>query len=252
MLDALYVAAIGLEAQKAQLDALASNLSNLGTTAFKRQSVDFSAILDRTRAGRSDDAAPVGESRATTVRVDLRQGEIHATGRALDVAIAGAGFLEVELPGERIGYSRAGSLQINPDGVLSTASGHALKVDIRIPGDARDVRILPDGSVLGTLAGDTDPTVLGQIELATFANAERLQYRGEGVFSAPEDVELMRVRPGEDGTEVLVVESLEGSNIRMTDEMVSLLLMQRIYELNARVAQVADELIGMSNNLRRS
>lgn len=254
MLDALYISAIGLQAQKEQLDVLANNLSNAGTTAFKRQSVDFSAILDRAPASRGVDAVSTADARQNRMmRVDLSQGEVRVTGRPLDLAIAGPGFLEIELPGNKTGYSRAGTLQINSEGGLSLASGHTLKADVRVPGGASGVEVLADGSVVATLSGDADPTVLGQLELAVFQNPESLQYRGDGVFMAPDDsAEPMRTRPGENGSGVLAVRSLEGSNVRMTDEMVSLMLMQRVYELNSRVAQIADELMGMTNNMRRS
>lgn len=253
MLDALYIASIGLQAQKEQLNALAGNLANAGTTAFKRQTLDFSAILDRAPVGRGAQAAGAVDARPNRLMmVDQTAGSVRTTGRALDIAIIGGGFLEVELSGDVTGYSRAGALQINTDGALTLLTGQVLKADVRIPGDARDVRILPSGEVIATLPGDATPAVLGQIELATFANPDLLAYHGEGVFTAPDAVEPTRSRPGEDGTDPLVVQSLEGSNVKMTDEMVSLMLMQRIYELNSRVFQVADELIGMSNNMRRS
>jgi flagellar basal-body rod protein FlgG len=254
MNDALYISAIGWQAQKAQLEAVADNFANLGTTAFKRRTVDFAAILDRAPTGASLDAAAAGESAApSTVRVDFTPGEIHETGRLLDFAIAGAGFVPVVLPGEQTGYSRGGSLQVNADGGLSLSNGYTLKADIRVPGGAMDVHLAADGSVLATLPGDSAPTAIGQIELATFLNPETLSYRGDGVFTLPEGAsEPDLVRPGEDGTEPLAIQSLEGSNVDMTNEMVALMLMQRVYELNSRVAQVADEMMGMANNLRQT
>jgi flagellar basal-body rod protein FlgG len=255
MLDALYISAVGLEAQKEQLDATANNLANLSTTAFKRQSVDFAAILDRPPAGAATSRDPVSAPDAASLRrlrADMAEGAVHATGRLLDVAIDGPGFLEVELPDGRSGYSRAGSLQVNVDGVLSLAGGQPLKADIRIPTGATGVEVLADGSVVATVPGDSGATVLGQIELATFANTESLEYRGDAIFTAAENVpEPTRSRPGEEGTRPLAVRSLEGSNVNMTEEVVSLTLVQRIYELNSRVAQTADELMGMANNLRR-
>jgi len=95
--------------------------------------------------------------------------------------------------------------------------------------------------------------LLGQLELVTFSSPECLTYRGDGIVTATDGMaEPTRARPGEGGTRPLAVQSLEASNINMTDEMVSLMLMQRVYELNSRVAQVADELMGMSNNLIRT
>jgi flagellar basal-body rod protein FlgG len=253
MLDALYISAIGLRAQQEQLDATANNFANLSTTAFKRQSVDFAAILDRGPALSGADPASTTDARPNSLqRFDMAQGEVHATGRALDVAIVGSGFLEVELADNKTGYSRAGSLQISADGGLSLASGQALKADVRIPAGAKAVQIQADGGVTAQLPGESTPRVVGQIELATFTNAGVLQYRGDGIFIAPEGTaDPTRSRPGEGGTEPLATQSLEASNVNMTDEMVSMTLMQRVYELNSRVAQVADELMGMANNLRR-
>jgi len=255
MLDALYISAIGLRAQQEQLNAVANNFANISTTAFKRQSVDFSAILDRAPAASGSGAITTAAARPNgLLRIDSTPGQVHATGRLLDVAIIGTGFFEVELPDGKTGYSRAGSLQINSDGGLSLSGGQALKVDLRIPNGANDVQVQADGTVTATLSGDANATVLGQIELATFTNQEALQYRGDGVFAVAEgsSVDPTRARPGEEGTQLLAIRSLESSNVNMTNEIVSLTLLQRIYELNSRVAQTADELMGMANNLRHA
>lgn len=253
MFDAIYISAVGLEAQKQQLDTAANNLANASTTAFKRQRVDFSALLDRMPARSAADGIGTSVAVQRRVRVDLAQGELHATGRALDLAVQGAGFLEVE-NGNGLGtYSRGGALQINPDGQLALADGRALKADIRVPRGATQLQIRADGTVLASIPGDTSNAVIGQIDLVTFNNPESLEYHGEGLFVARSDAsEPVRLRPTEDGAGKLVSGSLEASNVSMVDEMVSLMLMQRVYELNAKVMQAADEMTGMTNNLRRA
>lgn len=252
MENALYIAAVGLEAQQQQLNASSTNFSNMNTTAFKRQFVDFSAVLDRAPSGRDIAAsAGVDAQPLSVLRFDLTPGQIHATGQPLDMAISGPGFIQVELPDNTIGYSRGGSLQINSDGVLALASGEALKDDIRIPNGATNVQIQADGSVTASLPNESVTKVLGQIELATFTNPGSLQYRGNGIFTLPDaGVQPVLSHPGDQGTQPLAVQSLEASNVDMSNEMVSLTLMQRIYELNSRVAQVADEMMSMANNLR--
>lgn len=260
MLDALYIAAIGLQAQKEQLDAVANNLANVGTTAYKRQSVDFSAILDRPAPVTGTDTIGATDSRPNRLlRFDPKPGDVHQTGRLLDVAIVGSGYFEVELPGEKVGYSRDGSLQVNADGALTLSTGQVLKADVRVPADAHDVRVLADGTVTAVIPSETKATdvappatVLGQIELAMFNNPEALTYQGDGIYTAPDGLEPTRAHPGEEGSEALTVQSLEGSNIDLNSEMVTMMLMQRIYELNSRVVQVSDEMIGMSNNMRHS
>jgi flagellar basal-body rod protein FlgG len=252
MMNALYISAIGLQAQKEQLDAIAANFSNASTPAYKRRSVDFAAVLDRGGAVRA--AEPEGDVRPVrALRFDLAQGDLRPTGRALDVAISGSGFLEVDLGGGASGYSRGGALRVNADGLLTLASGHVLKADVRVPAGATDVSIDAAGQVSALLEGDRAPTVLGQLELASFPNSEALEYGGEGLFlpRAGSD-QPVRSRPGETAVGRLVPGSLEGSNVRMVDEMVSLMLMQRVYELNTKVVQAADELMALTNSIRRN
>ena len=253
MLDALYIAAVGLEAQQQQLSSAANNFANMSTTAYKRQSVDFSAILSRMDAGvATDSISPTATASASMTRFDLTPGTVHTTGRPLDLAIQGAGFIEVELPDDKIGFSRGGALQINSDGGLSLPSGQALKVDIRVPNGATNVQILPDGSVTAFLQNQTTARVLGQIDLVTFANPDVLTYSGDGIFTLPDQSssEPARTVAGTDGTQPFAPQSLESSNVDMTNETIAMTLIQRVYELNSRVAQIADELMGMSNNMR--
>lgn len=254
MMNALYISAIGMQAQKEQLDAIASNFSNASTTAYKRRTVDFSAVIDRGTAmqpAEETSAAPLRPVRS--VRFDLAQGDLRSTGRALDVAISGSGFVEVDLGGGASGFSRGGSLQVNGDGMLTLASGHVLKADVRVPSNAANVAIEANGQVSALLEGDKSPTVLGQIELVSFANPEALEYGGEGLFlPRAGSAEPTRARPGEIGVGRLVPGSLEGSNVRMVDEMVALMLMQRVYELNTKVVQAADEMMALTNSIRRN
>jgi len=255
MMDALYISAIGLQAQKEQLDAIAGNFANANTPAYKRRTVDFASVLDRGLATRSSDrSANAGEARAARiVRFDLAQGDIRQTGRALDLAILGPGFIEVDLGAGARGYSRGGSLQVNADGMLTLANGQVLKADIRIPHGATAVEISTSGQVTALLEGDRAPTVLGQLELALFPNPEALEYGGDGVFIARAgSAEATVMRPGDTGVGTLATKSLEGSNVRMVDEMVSLMLMQRVYELNTKVVQAADEMMALTNSIRRN
>jgi flagellar basal-body rod protein FlgG len=254
MLNAIYIAAVGLQAQKEQLDASANNFANMNTTAYKRQSVDFSSVLDRVpTASGAAAATPADAQPDRKMRIDMTAGSLQSTGRALDVAIDGPAFIEVDLPDGVTGYARGGSLQVNAEGGLSLSSGEAIKADLRIPSSATNVQIAADGSVTAVLSADSAASIVGQIETVTFSNPEALQYRGDGVFTAPEETPSpARTRPGTEGTALLKPGSLEGSNVVMTNEMVSLMVTERSYELNSRVIQIADEMMGMSNNLRRA
>jgi|KBSMisStandDraft_5_1062788.scaffolds.fasta_scaffold320686_2 flagellar basal-body rod protein FlgG len=253
MLNAIYIAAIGLQAQKEVLDSSANNFANMNTVGFKRQTIDFSSILNRPPV-RFGGAAIAGTDEVSkrVLRSDMTPGALQQTGHPLDVAIAGSGFFEIELPDGAVGYSRGGSLHVNAGGDLSLSNGLALKAQLRIPSNVTALSILDDGSVVGTLPNSSSQSKLGQLELVSFADPEQLDYHGDGVYTAPENAPApTRAHPGTEGMARLATGSVEASNVGMTNEMVSLMLTERVYELNSRVAQIADEMMGMANNLRR-
>lgn len=252
MLDAFYVSAVGMQAQKRQLDSVSSNLSNANTAGYKRERVDFGALLDRhLQPTAAPDTAGAQRPLAVTTR-DLRQGELRATESPLDIAINGAGLIEVALPGGRMGYVRGGGLQVNQDGYLASPSGHVLAADIRVPASATNLRINQQGVVTVALPGSNDRVQLGQIQLVQFMSPEQLQYAGGGLFVAQEGAEpAVKAYPEEEGMGSIEAGRLEMSNVQLVDEMVALMMAQRVYELNAKVVQASDELMSMTNNLRR-
>lgn len=249
MLNALYVSALGMGVQKSQLDVVSNNLANTNTAGFKREKVDFSRVMEQQSV-----TSAMGEPSAQPQRLtrDLSQGELRSTGRALDVAINGAGFLEVQLAEGAIGYVRGGALRINADGYLTTESGRPLASDIRIPANASSLNISEAGVVTAVLGSDAAPTELGRLTVTAFANSDLLRYQGEGVFLADSGIEpSSRGAAQEEGRGAIVAGKLEMSNVKLVDEMVSLMMAQRVYELNSKVVQAADELMAMTNSLRR-
>src|SRR3546814_7977432 len=109
-----------------------------------------------------------------TSRIDT-QGTFATTGNALDVAIDGAGFFQVDLPDGRIGYTRAGNFERAPDGTIVTPDGKPLIPQIQVPEDATGLSIGVDGTVSATVPGQADVVELGRIEIARFANPSGLQ-----------------------------------------------------------------------------
>jgi flagellar basal-body rod protein FlgG len=253
VLNSFYVSALGMQAQKSQLDVVSNNLSNANSAGYKRERIDFSAMLDRqvqNVAMNNDNGQKSGA--LSSLHRDLSQGELRATDSALDVAINGQGLLEIALADDRSGYVRGGSLKINSDGFLTTAAGQLLKSDVRIPSNASELAIDPKGVVTAKLGADKQRTDLGRLQLVQFNNLDALSYLGNGVFAAPEGVEVsIKGNPDEDGLGTIASGKLEMSNVKLVDEMVSLMMAQRVYELNSKVAQAADELMAMTNSLRR-
>lgn len=258
MLNSLYIGATGMQAQQLNIDAISNNLANVSTTGYKRSRVDFSDLLYRAVASTAlgDPAAGVGRmgmgaAVAGTGKV-FTVGDVKQTNQPLDVAVNGQGFLEVLMPDGSISYTRNGALQLNQDGKLVTQDGYPLAQSITIPPDAVKVRIDPNGQVYASLPAHIKPIELGQISLANFTNPAGLSAIGNNMYLATErSGEPMVGTPGENGTGMIQQGYLEGSNVQLVDEMVSLILAQRAYEINAKVVQASDQLLSISNNLYR-
>jgi flagellar basal-body rod protein FlgG len=259
MIDSLYIGATGMHAQQANVDVISNNLANVNTSGFKRSRVTFEDLLyrDVTRAAGLDGAPDPANRTGSGVSVSgigkiFLQGDLKKTDVPLDIAIQGEGLYEIILPDGSTAYSRDGHLQVNQDGYLSTADGHALKGNIQIPPDTQELIVQPDGTVLARVPGETNPVELGQIELTRFANPSALLAQGNNLYvAAPGAGEPLTAKPGEEGMGLLQQGSLESSNVKLIEEMISLIVAQRAYEVNSKVVQASDEMLGMSNNLRR-
>lgn len=252
MNHAFYIGATGLRAQERALGVTANNIANLNTPGFKRSQVRFSELTaaantaDPTAAGRIE-ASGVAARAAAPV---FEQGELRQTGQALDLAIEGQGFIEVLGPDGQSLLWRGGALSIGQDGLLSTADGLPLRALVSVPEGASDLRIGLDGLVTGLLAGDTVATELGRIDIAMVRDVSALQSLSGGLYRADAENALAAV-PGEEGAGLLVQGSIEASNVALSNEMVTLMMMQRAYAANAQALQAGDQLMGIANGLRR-
>ncbi|MET0659438.1 MAG: flagellar hook-basal body complex protein, partial [Steroidobacteraceae bacterium] len=175
-----------------------------------------------------------------------------ATGEPLDVAIDGVGFLEVTRADGTPAYTRAGKLHIDADGMLALPDGSVLAEQIQIPTDAKEIRIAADGRVLIVTANDSNPVEVGRLQLATFPNPGQLKAVGDNLYVAPAEAgEPQVANPMESGAGALRQGHLESSNVQLADELVTLMLAQRAFELNARVVQAADQMMAITNSLYR-
>ncbi|MEJ1964214.1 MAG: flagellar basal-body rod protein FlgG [Gammaproteobacteria bacterium] len=266
MFDALYIAATGMHAHQSQVDVIANNVANLNTVGFRRGVVSFSeATAAVASVSQSDGVGPPGAASATsngTLRgagalahamLSMSGGELKQTGQSLDVAIEGAGFLEVVRPDGTPGYTRAGALSVNPDGLLALQDGTPLAGRIAVPPDAKEIRIDSDGTVLALVEGQTDPVEVGHIELASFGNPAALQGVGSNQFVATAQSGDARVgTPGQEGRGSVRQGFLESSNVQLVEEMVAMMLAQRAFELDGRVVQAADQMMSITNDLYRT
>ena len=263
-LQALHAAATGMEANQFKLDNIANNLANAGTTGFKRQRVNFEDIYYQQfkPPGAPDNQGlltPTGialglGTRVESTAVDHNQGSLVETQQRYDVAIVGDGFFQIQDGAETL-YTRAGNFSLNDQGQLvlqSADRGRLLTPPIQIPQDVVSVSISADGQVSVLSAGQTDQTLVGTIETATFINPQGLIQRGENLYalSAASGAALTGL-PGIEGRGMLRQGFLESSNVEPVRELVDLIKTQRNFELNSQVIQAADQTLQLVANLRR-
>jgi flagellar basal-body rod protein FlgG len=203
-----------------RLEVVSSNIANTSTPGYKRQ-VSFSELIEG--AGGMN----------LSVRSDLAQGKMSATGNPLDLAISGGGFFQLRA-GEELLYSRHGQFRRAEDGTVVTPQGHRLQQvgggDLVL--DRAEVEIRADGTVLD--AGQ----VVGRIAVLAPAEASAAEPIGGSLFlvagDAVEEVPAAELRQG----------MVEASNVSMGEEMVAMMAALRHAESGARLIQVYDELIG--------
>jgi flagellar basal-body rod protein FlgG len=254
MIRSLWISKTGLEAQQTQMDVISNNLANINTSGFKRSRAVFEDLLYqnmRQPGAQSSQQTqiPSGLQIGTGVRPIAAerihtQGNLQQTGNQLDVAIQGAGFLQVLLPDGTTGYSRDGSLQSDSQGQLVTANGFVVQPALTIPANATSVTIGQDGVVSVTQAGSTAPVQIGSIQLATFVNPAGLESMGQNLYleTASSGTPSTNV-PGTNGTGTLSQGSVETSNVNVVEELVNMIQTQRAYEINSKAITTSDQML---------
>jgi flagellar basal-body rod protein FlgG len=191
-------------------------------------------------------------TRAVATQRIFSQGDFQQTENPLDLVIEDAGFFQVLRPDGSTAYTRSGAFKKDATGRVVTSDGFPLQPGITIPQDAKSVTVGTDGTVSVTLAGQTAAQQIGTIQLARFVNPAGLLSVGRSLFtptSASGDPVVGN--PGVDGLGTLNQGFLEMSNVKVVEEMVAMITTQRAYEANSKSIQSADEMLGMTNNMRR-
>jgi flagellar basal-body rod protein FlgG len=165
--------------------------------------------------------------------------------------VQGKGYFQVTMPDGTTSYTRDGSFQISDQGELVTQDGYPVQPGITIPQGALDVSISKTGLVEVTVAGNTQPQQLGQLQLATFMNENGLEAKGGNLFLETAASGQPTVgSPGDTGIGTLTQGFIEGSNVNPVSEITSLITAQRAYEMNSRVLKTADEMLATTSQAR--
>ncbi len=260
MSQALYTAATGMNAQQLNLDNIANNIANSSTVGFKRSRLEFQDILYQNLrvpggASTSSTPLPVGlqiglGSRAISSERIFLQGDFRQTDNPLDMVIEGNGFFQVRLANGDLAYTRAGSFHLNSQGQVVTASGELLEPAITIPNNATSLSIGTDGSVSVTQPGQANAQIVGQIQVASFANPAGLEALGRNLFKETSASGTATVgSPDSDGLGRINQGFIEGSNVSVVEELVGMIAAQRAYETNSKVISAADRMLGTINQV---
>ncbi|SES69808.1 flagellar basal-body rod protein FlgF [Nitrosomonas marina] len=229
----IYTAMSGAAHTLNQKATVSHNLANASTTGYRSENNAFRAVPVYgdglpTRAFVVD----------STTGADFTPGPIQQTDRNLDVAIRGSGWITVELPDGKEAYTRNGSLQISPNGILQTHNGFNVKGDtgiITVPQDNR-ITIAKDGTVSAVPITPLPNTVaiVGRIKLVDPPENQLIK-GADGLFRMKDEIV-----PQANANVTLVEGALEGSNVNLVHEMVSMIALARQFDMHIKILESAE------------
>lgn len=261
MIGSLWSAATGMKAQQVNIDVTSNNLANVNTPGFKKSRAEFQDLIYRTAAEagapvNTGSRTPVGSQigmgvRSVAIARSYAQGDFIQTENPFDIGIQGEGFFQVQQGDGTIAYTRDGSFKVDASGTLVTTEGYILQPNITVPSNAQQVNVTAEGIVTASINEQIQQ--LGQVQLVRFVNPAGLTATGRNLFK-PTDAsgDPQTFTPGEAGTNSRIMAgSLEGSNVRIVEEMVNLIIAQRAYEANSKAISTSDEMLSQANGLKR-
>lgn len=261
MSRSLWIAATGMMAQQMSIDVISNNLSNTNTSGFKKQRINFQDLMYQTDKfggsfSTSETQAPSGlqiglGTKPVSTQKIFTQGQYQNTDNPLDLVIRGDGFFKVIGPNGETMYTRNGAFSTNADGNLVTTDGMLVDPQITIPANATKISFGADGTVSVIAAGESTPSIIGQLNTVRFINPAGLENYGNNLYTETAvSGTPMEGTPGSDGLGALDQGFLEGSNVETAEEMIKMIIAQRAYEVNSKSIQTTDNMLGIANNLK--
>jgi flagellar basal-body rod protein FlgG len=260
---ALAIAATGMSAQQLNVEVIANNVANINTTSFKRSRAEFVDLLYQVEKAAGTPTAigaevvPEGARiglgvRSTAIRNVHLQGALTQTGNTLDLAMMGRGYFRISAPDGETLYTRAGAFNKNAAGQIVNAEGYVVQPAMTVPPEVTTVSVNETGQVFGQVAGEVEPRLLGQFSIASFVNEVGLAPLGGNLYRETAASGAATIGfPGSSGLGRIKQGYLESSNVDAVKEITELISAQRAYEMNSKVIQATDEMMGVvSKGLR--
>jgi len=241
MLEGLYSAAAGMEAQQLQLDAVSNDLANLSTDGYKSERVAFGDLLyNRVDAAGTETGVGAG-AEAQIIGRDEAEGALKQTGDPLDLAIEGQGYFQVTRPDGSVALTRDGEFGVDASGQIVDPAGNRLQPPITLPKGtaAADLQVAQDGTVT---AGAKR---LGRIELVTVPSPGHLVAEGGGLLvpgsaSGTPQAASGRIQQG----------ALEDSNVDIGRDMTTMMTAQRAFQMQSTAIQNESQMMSIANELK--
>lgn len=230
----VYIAMTGATQTMRAQDAVSHNLANASTVGFKSELSAFQSVPVL-----GPGAATRINAVAQGVGQDDTQGTIQHTGRSLDVAVNGPGWIAVQSPDGSEGYTRAGDLQLDADGNLTDSRGNPVMGaggPVTIP-DSSSITIGKDGTISTVPMGQGPSTIaaVGQLKLVN-PDPTQMSEGSDG---------LMHMNDGStadtDSTITVTGGALEASNVNPSTELVKMISLSRQYEMQVRSIKTAED-----------
>jgi flagellar basal-body rod protein FlgG len=246
VLEGMYTAAAGMAAQQTRLDAVSADLANVDTTGYKSARVAFrDLVYDSAQGFGAAKGVDIGAgSAATSIGRSSAQGALQDTGRSLDVALNGQGYLQVKLKDGTKALTRDGNLQVTADGRLALHTGQLIEPAVKIPQGANTdaVRIGSDGTV------SLDGKALGQIKIVDVPAPAALKGGPDNTFVATTGSGAIRAAAK---STTLVQGTLESSNVDEAQAMTNMIEAQRAFQLASKAITTQDQILEIANQVKR-
>src|SRR5918911_770533 len=246
MIRGIYTTAAGMATAQLRLGVVSNNIANAATPGYKQDRLpdEVGRSIDLQRYAVDPQGRPIGTltlgPQVGLSQLDLAPGPVQQTSNPLDLAIAGSGFFAVKAADGITRYTRDGGFHADADGSLRARDGSAVLdangQPIQLPVGA-EISVAADGTVAAN--GNS----VAQLRVVDFPAGQQLNKVGNGMFTAPNGVAAQQAN----GVQ-LYQGYLEGSNVDMTDSMVSTMNLVRAYEANQKLLQMQDETLKSTVN----
>lgn len=224
------------------LDVTSNNLANVNTAGFKSSRANFQELLDNA----SQNGSHLSATQALT-----SEGSIRETDRTLDWAVQGEGYFAVKLPGGETGYTRDGQFNLDAKRQLVNSSGLLLDWEGQVPEGTENVSVQPDGTVLGLQGAAWSK--IGTVQLTRFPNPSGLHENGQNVWMETDSSGKAETKaPGSAGFGWIQAQSVEQSNVDLSNEMTHMMTLQRAFQMSVRTFQQTDQMITQAIHMRKA